>query len=90
MIEQSRENAHFDVVKGTNNQAVNINETRLLDHTGGTLTIRVTGMNDEKLTSTFDLSGMPDALSKLPCVKPAQPEPAAQPEPEAQPTTQPR
>ena len=69
--------AKFNVLPGSNNTVAIINETFLLDHTGGTLTVRVTGMNDEKLTSTFDLTGMPDALAKLPCVKPA--EPAAAP-----------
>lgn len=38
----------------------------------GTFTVRASGMNDERLTTTFDLTGLADALAKLPCVKSAE------------------
>jgi hypothetical protein len=36
--------------------------------TGGTATIRISGADGDKRTTTFNLTGVTDALAKLPCV----------------------
>jgi hypothetical protein len=61
----------FEALKGSGGAFIDANA--FLARTGGTVTIRAKGMSDERLTSTFDLTGITDALAKLPCVKRVEP-----------------
>jgi hypothetical protein len=55
-----------------NNHGVFLPTQDFLSRTGGTVTIRAKGIGTpQELTSTFNLTGITDTLSKLPCVKKA-------------------